>query len=283
MSGTALTALVIVDEPIMGIADHVAELHDGERAGERLRDALAADGLSLPAGRGLPSLASRIISRLRGRRLLEDLGEVGSAFELLGLHVPPDGRAALELRRSAAASRQVSVTAMGLGFGGGRRLTIAIDEDIPERGACMRVLQHVVLQVRRFATADDAAQPLVMTDVLAWGGREMTAWPDCPHCGVPEDDLNPLEFETDTAHALDLRAFDTAVTRQTDLTLAGSRQADVGLDMPMPSGGKLGVGFRLQQQTSIGCRASYTFPAGGWFVPYRLRDEPATLPYWAVR
>jgi hypothetical protein len=283
VSGTALAALVIVDEPIRGIADHVAELRDGETAGESLRDALAASGLSLPAGRGLPSLASRIISRLRGRRLLEDLGEVASAFELLGLHVPPDGRAALELRRSAATERQVSVTAMGAGFGGGRRLTIAIDEDIAERGACMRVLQHVVLHVRRFATGDDAAEPLVMTDVLAWGGREMTAWPDCPHCGVPADDLSPLEFDSDTTHALDLRAFDAAVTRHTVLALEGSRQANIGQDLALPGGGKIGVGFHLWQQTSIGCTASYTFPAGGWFVPYRRRDEPATLPFWAMR
>src|SRR5690349_17834567 len=192
MSGPLLRALVVADEPVPGVAERVAAEadDDDETAGERLRASLAADGMSLPAERGLPDLARRIIARLRGQQVVDDLGEVDGTFEMFGLHVPPAGRAALELSRSATSERQVSVTTMGLGFGGGRKLTLAIDEDIPERGGCMRVLQHVILRVRRFAAAD--GQPLVMTDVVAWGQRELAALPDCGYCGAPGDDLNPV-------------------------------------------------------------------------------------------
>jgi len=281
-SGVPLATLVLADEPIAGVAERVAGLAEDEAAADHLRASLAADDITLPADRmGVPAAVQRVLARLRGIRPLDDLGEVGSAFELLSLHVPPGGSAALALRRSDVSARQVSIKAMGLGFGGGRKLTIAIDEDIAERGACMRVLQHVVLRVRRFAT--DAPEPLVLTDVVSWGAREMAAWPDCPHCGAHGDNLNPLEFEEDAAQALDLRGFDTAVSRETAFTLEGTRQADVGISIAAPAVGNLGAGFSFEQQTSIGCTASYTFPAGTWFVPYRRRGERSTLPFWATR
>ncbi len=286
MTDAQVAVTVIADEPITGVAERVAAMVDDlddQDAGEHLQAMLARDRLSLPAERGLPDVARRIVARLRGRQVTDDLGEAGSSFELYGLHVPPGGRAALEMSRSAAADRQVSVQAIGLGFGGGRKLTIAIEDDIAERAVCMRVLQHITVRVRRLGKGPDSADPIVMTDVVAWGRREMAAWPDCPHCGPPGTDFNPLDYEEDVADEIDLRTFDAAVKRQTTFTLEGSRQADVGLDLPLPSGRKLSAGFHLEQQTSITCTATFTFPAGGWFVPYRRRGEPATLPYWAER
>jgi hypothetical protein len=276
VSRTPLSALVIADESITGVAERVDALPDDDEAAAELQGTgLAADGISLPADRGALDLARRIVARLRSRRLLEDLGQVGSSVELLGLHVPPGGRAALTLRRSATTDRQVSVKAMGFGFGDGRKLTIAIDEDIPERGACMRVIQHVVLHVRRFATV---AEPLVTTDVVAWRGLEMVALPDCPHCGV-RDDLDRLEFEEDWADALDTRPYDAPVTREKSYAREGSRKADVGIELP----GKVAGGFHFELQTTITCSAKYTFPHGHLFVPYRRRGDEAILPYWATR
>ena len=213
--------------------------------------------------------------------LLDDLGEVGSELELFSLHVPPGGRAALAMRRSDTSARQVSLTAMGLGFGGGRSLTIAIEEDIPERGECMRVLQGVTLHVRRFA--GDGTDPLVMTDVVGWGSRRLQAWADCPHCGVAGDGLPPLQFEEDAPQGLDLRGFDSAVTRTTEVTLDGTLKAELGVKVPVPHAGEVGAGISFERRTSIACTASYTFPAGAWFVPYRPRGEPSALPYWALR
>jgi hypothetical protein len=286
VSGIPVAAIVIVDDPVEGVAARVAGLPadaDDEAAGALLRDGLAADGLSLPAERGLPDVARRIVARLRGRQLLDDLGRFEASFELYGLHVPPQGRAALALRRDAVTDRQISVTALGLGFGGGRKLTLAIDEDIPERGACMRVLQEVVLNVRRFASGGNGAEPLLTTDVIAWGPRQLTAPGECPYCRTLADGPDPLDYEQDIAAALDLRSFDGPVTRKTTYTLEGSSKSDVGLAVPVPGAGTVRAGFALEQQVRLECTASYTFPPGRLFMPYRRRGAQATLPYWAVQ
>jgi hypothetical protein len=286
VSGLPAAAIVTADDPVEGVTARVAGLPadlDDEAAGALLRDGLAADGLSLPAERGLPDVARRIVARLRGRQLLDDLGRFEASFELYGLHVPPQGRAALALRRDAITDRQISVTALGLGFGGGRKLTLAIDEDIPERGACMCVLQEVVLNVRRFAAGGEAAEPLLTTDVTAWGPRQLTVLGECPYCRTLADGPDPLDYEQDLGAALDLRSFDGPVTRKTTYTLEGSSKADVGLAVPVPGGGTLQAGFALEQQVKLECTASYTFPPGRLFVPYRRRGAQATLPYWAVQ
>ena len=270
---------VITDEPVTGVADRVAAVAGlGDDAADGLLKSLTADGLSLPAERGLPDIARRVIDRLRGARPVEELGEVDAAFEILGLHVPPAGKAALHLARSQTGDRQVSITAIGSGFGGGRTLTLAVDEDIPERDRCMVVRQHVTLAVRLFQRVP-AGEPWIRTDVVAWGNREFVGLPSCIHCGASGDDLDPLDFDEDEANALDLRSFDAAVTRKSAMTLVGKRKADIGVEVA----GKAGAGFHLEQQTTISCTASYTFPAGRWFLPYRPAGDTAALPYWAVR
>jgi hypothetical protein len=272
---------VVADEPVIGVADRVAALAGGEGdAADQLRRSLAADGLSLPVERGLPDVARRVIERLRGMTAVEELGEVDAAFEILGLHVPPAGKAALQLHNSTTAEHQVSITAVGSGFGGGRTLTLSVDEDIPERDRCMVMLQHVTLSVRRLTReGGPAADPLLRTDVVAWSNRELIGLPECPRCGSAGDDLDLLEFDEDEANALDLRSYDAAVTRHQSMTLEGRRKTDIGVEVA----GKAGAGFHLEKHTTISCTSSYTFPAGRWFLPYRHHGDTAALPYWAVR
>lgn len=309
MTHEPLGVRVMTDAPVPGIADRVdalaSEADDVTSAVERTdrlwTEIIAGDldsgaiqdevddllrllhELDASPTRRLPQVVKRIMSRLRGRRLVDDLGEVESTIDLFGLHVPLGGSAAVELHRSAATRRQVSIRAMGLGYGGGRKLSVAIDEDIPERTVCMRVLQHVVLKVGRFAAGDDSTEPIVMTDVIRWGVRELVAWPDCTYCRASGDDLSRLEFEEDAALALDLRGFDTPVTRRTSFTLEGSRKLDVGVDLTLSGADTVSAGFSFEQQTSISCTATYTFPPGRCFVPYRLRGDSAAFPYWATR
>jgi hypothetical protein len=285
VSGDPAVVIVVADEPVKGVAARVAVLPadaDDEAAGALLRDGLIADGLSLPAERGFPDVARRIVARLRKQRLLDDLGQFEASFELYGLHVPPQGRAALALHRDTATDQRISVTALGLGFGDGRKLTLTIEEDIPERSSCMRVLQQVVLHVRRFASGSEGADALITTDVVSWGPRRLMVLDECPYCRTFADGPDPLDYEQDVADALDLRSFDVPVPRKTTYALEGSRKADVGLAVPVPGAGTLQAGFALEQQIKLECTASYTFPPGRLFVPYRRRETPSTLPYWAV-
>jgi hypothetical protein len=276
-------AVVLADEPITGVAERLAALEaDGEEAAALLRWGLERDGIALPVERGVPASLERIVERVRGRRLIEDLGETPSSFELLALHVPPGGRAKLAVRRSAESNQRMSVNALGFGFGGGRKLTIALSEGIAERTSCMRVMQHVVLHVRRFVVGEESASDeQVTTDLVRYGAREPRAWPDCPYCG-PGKEPDPFDFDIDEANALDLRGFDAELTREQSYTLERERKADVGVTVTVPGAGPIAAGFHLEQVTSIDCTVSYAFPPGKCFVPYRSREGTPALPYWNV-
>jgi hypothetical protein len=281
---------VLADEPIEGLADRVAALlgagededeHESENVAALLAPGVAADGVPVGTERGLLDTLQRAVGRLRTRRLVDDLGEARSAFEILGLHVPPGGRASVDVRRSAAAERRIGVKIFGFGFGGGRTMSVELSEGIAERGSCMRVLQHVVVRVRRFDTGHDGAGQIVTTDIVGFGDRQFLAWPDCPYCGAVAAP-DPFEFDLsyDEPDALDLRGYDSEVRRERTVRLEGVRTAEVGLDVPLPAGGAATAGFHLEQRTSLSCAVAYTFAPGRRFVPYRRPGDAAALPYW---
>jgi hypothetical protein len=271
---------LVADEPVDGLAERVgrlAELDDAEAAA-RLLEGVEADGLPVGTERGLRDTLERSVARLRQRRLVEDLGERSSAFELLALHVPTGGTAALDVQRSSTTERQVNLKLFGFGHGSGRSVAVEVNEGISARSACMRVLQHVVVRVRRF---EASGSELVTTDVVRCGAREFVSWPDCPHCG-PGAEPDPFDFDlqADEAEALDLRGFDKEVTRERTVRLEGVRRTEVGLDLPLPAGGTATAGFQLEQRTSVACTVTYTFPPGRRFQPYRRLGDGAALPFW---
>ena len=272
--------VVLTDEPIDGLAERVAQLTDVEdaEAAARLEPGVEADRLPVATERGLRDTLERSVARLRNRRLLEDLGEASSSFELLGLHVPAGGLAALDLQRSSAAERQVDLKLFGFGFGSGRSVEVEINEGIAERNSCMRILQHVVLRVQRF---EASGSELITTDVVRCGAREFVAWPDCPRCrGDAAPDPFDFDLQTDEAGALDLRGYDEQIRREQTVRLEGVRRTEVGLELPLPTGGNVTAGFQLEQRTSVACTVAYTFPPGRRFVPYRRPGDAAALPYW---
>jgi hypothetical protein len=270
---------VVGDEPIDGLAQRVEQLEgvDDEEAAARLEPGVSADGLPVGTERGLRDTLQRAVARVRDRRLVEDLGEASSSFEILGLHVPTGGRAAIDLGQSTATERQLSFKLFGFGFGSGRSVEVEMNEGIAERDSCMRVVQHVVVHVRRFEAEDE----LVTSDIVGVGQREFVAWPDCPHCRA-DAEPDPFEFDvqTDQADGLDLRGYDAEVRREHMVRLEGVRKTEVGLDLPLPTGGAATAGFHLEQRTSVVCTVAYTFPPGRRFLPYRRPGDTAALPYW---
>ena len=155
--------------------------------------------------------------------------------------MPTGGLAALDVQRSAATERQVNLKLFGFGFGSGRSVAVEVNEGIAERSSCMRVLQHVVLRVRRF---EANGSELITTDVVRCGAREFVAWPDCPHCRADaEPDPFDFDLQTDEADALDLRGYDEQVRREQTVRLEGVRKTEVGLDLPLPTGGNATAGL----------------------------------------
>jgi len=276
----------VTDEaPIEGLADRVARMDDldDEHAARSLEPDLRSDGVPVGSERSLGDTLERTVAWLRRSQVIEDLGEMASSVEILGLHVPPGGRAALDVRTSAVADRQVSLRVFGFGFGSGRTLSVELAEGIAERGTCMRILQHVDVHVRRFQTKGDGAgtEALIRTDVVRCGARELIAWPTCPYCAT-DDEPDPFEYdlESDGADALDLRSFDADVTRERTVRLEGVRTAEIGLDVTLPNLGPASVGYHVEQRTSLSCTIRYTFPSGRRFMPFRRLGDTAALPYW---
>ncbi|MBO3749817.1 hypothetical protein J5X84_27365 [Streptosporangiaceae bacterium NEAU-GS5] len=273
---------VVADEAVDGLADRVAALPGGtdEEAAARLEAAVEADGVPVGTERGLRDTLQRAIARLRTRELVADLGEAAAAFEILALHVPPGGKAGVDVRRSTAAERRMTFKLFGFGFGGGRTMTAELNEGIAERGTCMRVVQQVTVRVRRFG---GEGEDLVTTDVTGWGERRFVTAPGCPHCRAG-DEPDPFEYDllSDQADALDLRDYDTEVRRERVAVLEGVRRSEIGVDLPLLAGGAATAGFHLEQRTSLSCAVAYTFPPGRRFVPYRVYGDGAALPYWHV-
>ena len=280
MSAPPSEFAVVADEPIDGLAQRVEQLEgvDDEAAAARLEPGVSADGVPIGTERGLKDTLQRAVGRLRDRRLVEDLGEASSSFEMLGLHVPTGGKAAIDIGQSAATERQLSFKVFGFGFGSGRSVAVEMNEGIAERDSCMRVVQHVVVHVQRFDGSDGE---LVTSDIVRVGQREFVAWPDCPHCRAgAEPDPFDFDLETDQADGLDLRGYDAEVRREHTVRLEGTRKTEVGLDLPLPAGGAATAGFSLEQRTSVVCSVAYTFPPGRRFLPYRRPGDTAARPYW---
>lgn len=274
------TVAVLEDRPVEGLADRVARL-DGEldpEATARLERGMIEDGVPVGAERGFRETLGRAVERLRGAGPGEDLGEAGAAFEMLALHVPPGGRAGVDLRQSGSTERRISFGAFGFGFGAGRTVTVELGEGIAERGTCMRIVQHLTVHVWRVPTDDG---DLLRTDVVGSGAQEFIAWPDCPHCLAPGEP-DPFEFDTvtDRHRALDLRGYDAEVTRSSTVTLEGERNAEVGVRVPLPAAGTLSAGVHVHQSTLISCTLTYAFPPGRRFTPFRRPGDGGALPFW---
>ena len=173
----------------------------------------------------------------------------------------------------------MSVQALGFGYGSGRKLTVALKDDIAERDTCMRVLQHVIVRVRRFKPSSGSSEPVVTTDVVGWGQRELAAWPDCPLCGLAGEP-DPFRFDIDLEHAIDLRRYDEEFRRDVTYLLSGERKTDIGMSVSAPGGIALNAGFHLKQETSVSCGVSYSFAPKRFYQPYRPRGDEGTLPAW---
>ena len=283
MTSAEIETEVLVDEPLEGIASWAGTLEPSvsdEDAASMLEAEWTRQARAVPAQRGVSDVLARIMSRLRGREELDDLGEVQSAFDLIALHVPPGGQAALTLEAERSSERSIKLEVLGLGYGDGRRVSVALKDDIAERGTCMRIVQHVVLRVRRFTPGAGSSEPLVSTDVLGCGQRSLVAWPDCPYCGEGGEEPDPFRFEADAAGTVDLREFDAELRQEQHYELAGERQADVAVAVPVPGGASVTSGFHFKQQINLACTVSYRFPPARSYTPYRWRSDAGSLPCW---
>ena len=104
---TNAEAIEIVEEQVLpgpaATLDAMADEEDHLVARE-LRDRLQAQGTAVPGDRNPIDYVIGLVRRLRGRKMIRDLGIHQTRLEWLRFHAPPDGKARLVLERTEAAT-----------------------------------------------------------------------------------------------------------------------------------------------------------------------------------
>jgi hypothetical protein len=267
------------DIPVVGLADRLAELGDvpTDEAAARLREHAGTTGVPGPDPRGAMSDAYRqLVDRLRGRRVIEDLGEHPAAFAWLELHVPPGGSGQLSLRNEQGSDSGVTVSIVGLNYGNGRVAKLSVSEDFGERQHCLQLVQHVSVRVVRHADGPPRG------DVTRVSHVEVVSWPDCPRCGQSPSELDTIGYEL-AGIGLDLSHDDAGAERTTVHELSGSGERGLGISVPVPAGlPALKVSFRATTTFSLVCNARYRFAGGRYYTPVRPVDDGPALPFWLL-
>jgi hypothetical protein len=270
---------VTEDLPVVGLADRLAELGDEDREGAatRLREYADSTGVPGPAPRGALSDAyGQLVDRLRGRRVIEDLGEHPAAFAWLELHVPPGGSGQLGLQNEQGSDSGVALSIVGLNYGNGRVAKLSVSEDFGERQKCLQLVQHVSVRVVRHADGPPRG------DVTRVRHVEVVPWLECPRCGQSPSELDTVSYEL-AGTGLDLSHDEAGAERTMVHELSGSGERGLGVSIPLPADvPALTVSFKATTTFSLVCNARYHFAAGRHYTPVRPVDDGPALPFWLL-
>src|SRR6266550_3453867 len=121
---------VLEDEAIPGIAELVESRSedDPEKLASALLERAKEVDVGNPASRG-PERYLSIIERIRSRKLLEDLGNRQFTVDWLGFHVPAGAKGRLKIKHIQKGTFGATLKVLGLGFGAGRSLSLAVEDD----------------------------------------------------------------------------------------------------------------------------------------------------------
>ena len=274
MSNEARTDL---GERIAGAAEFVEQhgsdddAHVADALAEHMEDA----GLDAPAKRGLMGDAYReIVRRIRGRHLVEDLGEHEFSVDWLGFHVPQGAKGQLKITTAGTVGYGVKLEVLGLGFGSGCRRTLTVNEDFRERTQCLSLGQRVRAHVRSYADRGKTSASYVQVDVLAVLADERRALDPCPDCSADDE---PFDLEPGAAH--DLRGDPVGQVYQESIKLEDDSSVDVGLALPF-STLKIKPSVSIKRSIQLECTVKYDLPGGHCYTPFLRTDGWKGLPIW---
>ncbi len=276
---------IVEDVAVPGVADLLEQLPADitlDEAVGALREAAQASGAPRPSQRGPSEAWRRLVSRLRGRRLLDDLGTADVIVDVFHMHTPPSGTAAIDFETSRDRTSELTIKAFGLGYGKGRTQRAVISESLPARDSCLRICQHIVVSVRRFGVPGVPSADEICTDVVSFGPRVLEPWPTCPRCGVARGGLDLSTKVILIEQAVDMRTFDTALERHYDLSLSSGSSFEAGVQVALPGGtGQVHTGVDVKTSLTWQCQVRYSFAAGYFYIPYRDKLSDS-LPSWAL-
>lgn len=273
---------VIEDRPIMGFAANIEDGRDLSDADLSLR--LQGVARDLEAGQfGDQSIAGdllrKIISRVRGRKLVEDHGLHEIDIPWLSLHVPPGGNARLQLADSERGAGGVKFSLVGLGLGSGWSFGASLKRDFQERTSCMTLVETFQVHVRSYAYQDAPADIEYRSDVVEHVGTSAHEVGRCPLCyPSPED---PPVLAQKAGPAIDLSADPVGQKVSEQLVLGGSSELEVGLKTKLPGDLAVSAGVTCKRKVSFTCSLDYAFAGGRRYQPMR-RLQYVDLPFWRI-
>ncbi|MFZ5895038.1 MAG: hypothetical protein ACOY0T_28520 [Myxococcota bacterium] len=278
-----VTPEVIEDELVRGFASTIEEA--GETSAPEFEARVAGVAQRLGAGRfgdqGLVGdLIRKVISRVRGRKLVEDHGVHEVEVPWLSLHVPARGRARLKLSRSDETQEGMKFSLVGLGLGDGWSYKATLTRDFRERERCMAVVETFRIWVRCYAYQHAPADFEFRSDVTEHVGTTVRELDRCPVCEPLPDDDPPLV--TKAGKIIDLIGDPVGQTISETVVLSGSSEFEVGLKVKMMGDLGASAGVTCKRKVASTCDVEYTLTGGYLYEPIR-RLEYDDLPFWRVR
>ena len=283
MNEFRITPVVLDDRPVTGFATNIEDesgLSEADLA-VRLQGIAQRLGAGIPGEQGAAGdLLRKIISRVRGRKLVDDQGMHEVELPWLCLHVPARGSAHLQLADTASGSDGIKLSLVGIGLGDGWSFKANLRRDFQERTRCMTLIESFQVRVRGYAYQDASAEIEYRSDVVEHVGtiaRELTR---CPLCEPSPDDAPVLAQKAGVA--IDLSADPVGQKISQELVLGGTSEVEVGLKAKLPGDLGLSAGVTCKRDVSFTCNIEYVFPGGKRYQPMR-RLEYSDLPFWQIR
>ena len=268
--------VVIEEEAIPGIADLV-EGRPGddprEIASVLLQRANEVD-IGSPISRG-PERYLSIVERIRRRKLVKDLGSRQFSLDWLSFHVPAGASGRLKVKHIRKETFGATLKVLGFGFGAGRSLSLAVEDDFGERGECMRMQRTFEGHFRAFE--DRAGKPYIQVDVVKVLSDDQNSSAKCDHCGIGV--LPQTSFPPVAESAIDVRKdpHGRAISQVTSLD--ENKEFEISLPISFP-GFKVTPAIVFKRIVQLECTYSYTLPGGYCYTPYRNGDGWKDLPFW---
>lgn len=273
---------VVEQEELLGAADIVSELEveqDEEAIGE-LQARIREQGVGLPGARAsLFEDVRRILNRLRGRELVEDLGVHNVRVEWLSFHVPPGGTAGLKFERSAEHSSGVKLKFIGLGFGSGRSVSITAEHDFGDRNHCFNIGSTLAVRLRTYANDGGDEADLLQVDVENMVGFFLNSLAACPLC-FTDPERGPRRAQS-TGREWDLSNDAQGLTETQTFEFGEERELEVGLEIPVVTGlPAFNPAVAMSRSMTNRCIAKYQFPGKARFTAYQLVGKGQDFPFW---
>jgi hypothetical protein len=282
MNELQIAAAVTEDRPVAGFATNIEEgsgLHEADLA-VQLQGVAQRLGAGVPGDQGaVGDLLRKMISRVRGRKLVEDRGKHDVEIPWLCLHVPAPGSAHLQLTGAEQGSEGIKLSLVGMGLGDGWSFKANLKWDFQERTRCIALVEAFQVHVRGYAYLDAPDDIEYRSDVVEHDGTRARELERCPLCEpLPED--QPVLAQR-AGPAIDLRADPVGQKISQQLVLGGNSELEVGLKGKLPGDLEMSAGVIYKREVSFTCSVDYAFPGGKRYQPMR-RLEMVDLPFWRI-